>query len=114
MRRRHDPIAVPAAGPVAGEAAPQAFRWRGRVYLVTEVLGHWVEAAAWWRPPRTGTRAGARTGTGLAVAAPAGVVQQRRWWRVAARPSHPAARGATGVYELCCSGGTWSLRRVHD
>jgi hypothetical protein len=115
VRRRHDLIAVrgergaaAVAGPHgtgADEVVPEAFRWRGRRYVVTEVLGQWVEAAAWWRPGAAET---------VDVAATSQPVRQRRWWRVSARPTHPATQGATGVYELCCSGGTWSLRRVHD
>lgn len=92
MRRRHDLLQV------AGDP-PHAFRWRDRRYVVTEVLGSWVEAPAWWRPARD------------AVASPP---RQHQWWRVAARLTHPAARGSTGVYELCRSGETWLLRRVHD
>jgi hypothetical protein len=132
VRRRHDLIAVPgprvpaavtgAGGPVAGDAsgtvAPEAFRWRGRRYVVTEVLAHWVEAAAWWRAggasPSVAVTAGQQSAEQPAQQPARPSAQQRRWWRVAARPTHPATQGAPGVYELCCSGGTWSLRRVHD
>jgi hypothetical protein len=31
----------------AGEA-PMAFLWRGRLYVVREVLGHWRERRDWW------------------------------------------------------------------
>jgi hypothetical protein len=116
MRRRHDRIDVsrktdPGArsdtpSGVASDRAvddpPEAFRWRGRRYVVTEVLGHWVEVGAWWR----------RTESAV-LPAPA-ASRQQWWWRVAARPTHPAAQGRNGVYELCCSAGDWSLRRVHD
>jgi hypothetical protein len=28
---------------------PTAFLWRGRLYIVREVIGHWRERRAWWR-----------------------------------------------------------------
>jgi hypothetical protein len=36
-------------------APPAQFLWRGRLYLVREVLAHWVELGTWWnvRAPRT-------------------------------------------------------------
>jgi hypothetical protein len=30
------------------DAAPEQFLWRGRLYVVTAVLAHWVELGAWW------------------------------------------------------------------
>lgn len=30
---------------------PTEFLWRGRTYLVQEVLAHWVEAGRWWATP---------------------------------------------------------------
>ena len=44
-----------------GRDAPAQFLWRGRLYLVREVLGYWRERQAWWSldPPRPCTaRAG--------------------------------------------------------
>ena len=48
-----DPIAVrrteeePQPGePVAGR--PAQFLWRGRLYVVRAVIGHWIESTAWW------------------------------------------------------------------
>ena len=29
-------------------APPGSFLWRGRLYVVREVLGHWRERRAWW------------------------------------------------------------------
>jgi Family of unknown function (DUF6504) len=58
VRRVGEPVAVrtaaeqPGVGPapVAVEAAeaPATFLWRGRLYVVREVLGHWRERRAWW------------------------------------------------------------------
>jgi hypothetical protein len=35
---------------VTGESndAPMSFLWRGRLYVVREVLGHWRERREWW------------------------------------------------------------------
>lgn len=49
----HPELSGPPAGEVpAGEVpdeVPAAFIWRGRLYVVREVLGHWRERRAWWR-----------------------------------------------------------------
>ncbi len=45
MSRRHaDVVEVRRRDDV-----PEQFLWRNRLYQVREVLGHWVEAGAWWR-----------------------------------------------------------------
>jgi hypothetical protein len=38
---------VSADDPI-GSARPAQFVWRGRLYLVREVLAHWVELGTWW------------------------------------------------------------------
>jgi hypothetical protein len=45
-RRYDDPVDVRR-----GDDAPEQFLWRGRLYVVRDVLGHWVETGAWWRAP---------------------------------------------------------------
>jgi len=48
VRRYEEPIEVRAtADETAG--APDAFLWRGRLYIVREVLDHWKERRPWWR-----------------------------------------------------------------
>jgi hypothetical protein len=89
-------------GPAAEEVAvrldrsraPATFLRRGRVYLVREVLAHWVEVGPWWRDP---------AGPGS---------REREVWRVDAA----AGRSATpGVYDLCVDGaGRWTLARAYD
>jgi hypothetical protein len=50
-----------------GVAPPAQFLWRGRLYLVRDVLAHWVELGTWWsvrggRPPhRPGASSGDRS-----------------------------------------------------
>ena len=86
--------------------APEQFLWRGRIYLVRDVLAHWVELGAWWVAPGRSRRADGSTGTSRAtddgaemprsVAADVGAVE-REVWRVEAAP----VRSATpGVYDL--------------
>ena len=50
MRRFTDPVEVRSTSP-DGTGAPSAFLWRGRVYLVRDVLGHWCERRSWWSSP---------------------------------------------------------------
>lgn len=66
--------------------APTRFSWRGTVYGVRAVLGHWREDAGYW------------SGAGLEI-------PQRDLWRVEA---------GHGVYELVCEQGAWRLDRVWD
>src|SRR3954451_14008907 len=46
MRRYDDPVDVRRR-----DDAPEQFLWRGRLYVVRDVLAHWVETGAWWRAP---------------------------------------------------------------
>ncbi len=101
----------PGGPAVEAPGAPAQFLWRGRLYLVRDVVAHWVELGAWWSLPR---RAGGvparvadpRPGTGSgpgtdaprprSVAADVGAVE-REVWRVEAAPG----RGTSaGVYDL--------------
>jgi hypothetical protein len=47
MRRYDEPIEV-RRGLVAGQEAPEQFIWRGRLWVVRDVVSHWVETGAWW------------------------------------------------------------------
>ncbi len=93
-RRYSEPIRV-WVGPHQGGAGaalgsvPVRFRWRWRTYVVTEVLGRWIEGGAWW-PAVTAaiSTVGARS--------PAASGPDRRVWRVEAR-----TEGRTGVFDLC-------------
>ena len=109
-RRYADPVEVrlaevPADPDVsvasAGPEGPAAFLWRGRVYLVREVLAEWVEAGAWWRA--AGGDPGDPGGSGDAG--------DRRVWRVAAAAGRTAP---VGVFDLSCQAGRWRLARSLD
>jgi len=48
-RRYADPVQVMRRQTDESEdGAPAMFLWRGRLYVVREVLGHWWERRAWW------------------------------------------------------------------
>jgi hypothetical protein len=141
VRRYEEPIEVRAragevsrSGAVGGapevassatdeEQVPTAFLWRGRLYVVRDVLGHWSQRRPWWREaldPREDVDPGewsvdgdgARVVGSLRTAADL----EQDVWRVEASPGrlHQA-----GVYDLACEGrgdapGSWRLLRVAD
>lgn len=65
VRRYEEPIEVRAAADETASGvpgAPEAFLWRGRLYVVREVLDHWKERRPWWRDALDDRREpGART-----------------------------------------------------
>lgn len=137
MSRLHtDPVEVRRR-----DDQPAQFLWRGRLYVVREVLARWSEAGGWWRAPGVSALA---TGDASACPAslqttpipsapkwaqrawgepapevgaavgPAGIDDgERDWWRVEAAAG---AAAGSGVYDLCFdwSRGAWSLARVLD
>jgi hypothetical protein len=134
MRRYTDPVEVRSASP-EGTGAPSAFLWRGRVYVVRDVLGHWCERRSWWSSPAArrvhGEGVPAVDGT-LALDEPlpgpadasvrvADLAQEREVWRVSAAPGRAYP---SGVYDLCrepaeepsrgSPGEVWHLVRVAD
>lgn len=108
VRRYEEPVEVREAAaaddPGAGlPARPTAFVWRGRLYVVRDVIGHWRERRAWWREaldPREGEPVGAPD-------------LEQDVWRVAASPGRMLG---TGVYDLARDGRVpgWRLVRVAD
>ncbi|MEX1178828.1 MAG: DUF6504 family protein [Nitriliruptor sp.] len=77
-----------------GAGAPTSFRWRGRSYVVLQVLGHWREDEGWWRRP-----------DGVPIQ-----LERTDLWRVEAQNGKPTR----GVYELVRRGDAWRLDRVWD
>lgn len=47
MRTYDEPIEV-QRGLVAGQEAPEQFLWRGKLWVVRDILAYWVETGAWW------------------------------------------------------------------
>ena len=100
MSRLHaDPVEVRTI-PAPDGPVPEQFLWRGRLYLVREVLARWTASGAWWRGLQE---------SGL----PEG---DDHWWRVEADSGRLAAlSGGRGTYDLCFSWRTgWTLKRVLD
>ena len=120
MTRLHaDPVEVRRRDDV-----PDQFLWRGRLYVVREVLARWTEAGGWWRGDAiraltagdAGGVAGAAHADG-AVSASAVDDNERDWFRVEADSGRAEVLSAgRGVYDLCFdwSRGAWSLARVLD
>lgn len=46
--RSYDDVVDVRRGLVAGQEAPEQFIWRGRLWVVRDVVAHWVETGAWW------------------------------------------------------------------
>ena len=134
VRRYEEPIEVRAATGQAvpgEEPAPDAFVWRGRLYVVRTVLDHWKERRPWWRDALDERRvpaaaAAARSGSGAGPAGSSsgaagssagadvlGDARERRVWRVEASAGRMAG---TGVYDLGVDAvpGRWRLLRVAD
>jgi hypothetical protein len=48
VMRRYDDLIDVRRGIVAGQDAPEQFLWRGRLWVVREIIAHWVRTGAWW------------------------------------------------------------------
>ena len=96
---------------------PAQFLWRGRLYVVQEVLARWTESGGWWRTAAVqAVSSGASPGPSdhAQEAGTASVDDgEQDWFRVEAGAGRLAG---TGVYDLCFSwsSGCWSLARVLD
>ena len=110
------------------ENEPDQFLWKGRLYVVHEVLSRWTEAGGWWRAAALrALTAGDHAPAGRLTAQDGAVGPQREtssadlglddgqsdWWRVEAGCGRFSG---TGVYDLGLSAasGLWSLSRVQD
>jgi hypothetical protein len=93
----------------ASDPAPSAFLWRGRLYVVRDVIGHWRERRAWWREALDPDEEVAAHGLDCL---------EQEVWRVEASPGRLAG---TGVYDLGMNdlgmdglARGWRLLRVAD
>ena len=121
-RRYDDPIDVRRRDEV-----PVEFLWRGRLYVVRDVLSHWVETGPWWRSggvraayagetvgeptDRLGSEPAGGTARGeTALALDPG---EREMWRVEAGAGRSHG---TGVFDLCFDwgAGAWTLAHALD
>ena len=89
---------------------PAQFLWRGRLYVVREVLSRWTESGGWWRNAAVRSVA---AGDGADPSTTGIDDGEQDWFRVEAGAGRTAG---TGVYDLCFdwSTGGWSLARVLD
>lgn len=118
VRRYDDVVEVRSrqAGAVALVEEPEVFLWRGRLYRVREVLGHWHERRSWWTEQAARAVHGDSPDAGVAGPETAAVAPgaDREVWRVEASAGRSAA---SGVYDLCRHDATersWRLLRVAD
>lgn len=81
-------------------ARPEQFLWRGRLYVVREVIAHWIESSAWWGGSKRA----------LEGAIPP---HEHEVWRVEAQAGRC---DSAGVYDLCrdISADRWVLARTFD
>lgn len=47
-RTYEEPIHVRRSGAIPPTDRPVQFLWRGRLYVVRDVISHWIESAPWW------------------------------------------------------------------
>ena len=126
MRRYDDPVEV-RRGRVGDIEAPEQFVWRERLWVVREVVGHWIETGTWWEqaPVRSllGLDAGReqRGPSAPEVLAPEllapevlapELLAEREMWRVEAG----RGPGWRGIFDLAFDwqGGQWRLVHVLD
>ena len=111
MRRYDDPVEV-RRGLVPGSGGqvegPEQFLWKGRLWKVCGVVGHWVETGPWWQSPAVSVH---------------DLAADREVWRVEAARGLAAAgggagggAGSRGVFDLVFdwSEGGWLLTRCAD
>jgi hypothetical protein len=93
-------------------STPSAFLWRGRLYVVRDVIGHWRERRAWWREALDPDEEDSDSRRGMSEARGLDCLEQDVW-RVEASAGRLAS---TGVYDLGMDGPGrgWRLLRVAD
>ncbi len=91
------------------DPTPSAFLWRGRLYIVRDVIGHWRERRAWWREALDPDEEVAARGLDCL---------EQQVWRVEASPGRLAGSGVydLGMHDLGTAGPArrWRLLRVAD
>jgi Family of unknown function (DUF6504) len=92
-RRIGESIEVRLSGDPA--EAPMSFLWRGRLYVVRSVLGHWLERREWWTASAARALHGEEASPGTAQAT---LDREREIWRVEASAGRVFG---SGVYDLC-------------
>ncbi len=115
------------AGSAGGVAVGNQFLWRSRIYVVRNVLAHWVESGTWWTSLQRQSKSRAVPNASLdGVPVEASITRDvgatERWvWRVEAAAGSSAP---IGVYDVACeirgadsaelAQGQWRLARALD
>jgi Family of unknown function (DUF6504) len=103
VRRFSDEVHVRSGAVGEASDVPVQFVWRGRLYVVREVLSRWRERSAWWEHAAVAAvhgedAAGAAGGTATAVRPVLEIGDlEREVFRVEAAVGRA---GAVGVYDL--------------
>jgi Family of unknown function (DUF6504) len=92
MRRYDDTIEV-RRGLVNGTEAPEQFLWRGRLWLVHDVMAHWIETGPWWEQREAQAVLGTDAGS---------------------VPGVPSSPGQRGIFDLVFDWGAGSWRLQHS
>lgn len=93
------------------DGAPNWFSWRGRRYVVLEILFSWLEAAPWWRTRQT------REWQVWRIEAADQATQNNSGASDMGTPNSGACDTDTpnsGVYDIANSDQRWFIRRVMD
>ena len=124
MRRYDDTIEV-RRGLVNGTEAPEQFLWRGRLWLVHDVMAHWIETGPWWEQREAqavlGTDAGSVSSdtSGADGQVCTDLLGEREVWRVGAASGRAGFRagvasGQRGIFDLVFDWGAGSWRLQHS
>jgi hypothetical protein len=116
MRRYDEPVEVrkgmvPAAG--RHVEGPEQFLWRGRLWKVCDVVGHWVETGPWWQSAGVAPVLGSDPEPRASVH---DLAADREVWRVEAARGHASTGAGCGVFDLSFdwTDGGWVLTRCAD
>ena len=124
MRRYDDTIEV-RRGLVNGAEAPEQFLWRGRLWLVHDVMAHWVETGAWWEQDQvrsllgTDETGGSSSTGGAEGSGGSDLLGEREVWRVGAASGRAGFRagvpsGQRGIFDLVFDWGAGQWRLQHS
>ncbi len=117
--RRYDEAIDVRRGLVSGQEAPTQFLWRDSLWVVRDIISHWIETGAWWEQPgvrelfgEAGAPGGGGSGEEAGAARCADLLDEVELWRVEAM----RGRHGAGVFDLSFAWGRgqWRLVRCVD